>query len=237
MTPHRHHRAAALVALLLLAGCAAPTVTGEDGGDPALERLAAAGEWTTLAAARVSCASGSGDGCAKAYASKGDACLRLAIQQPPGASDKDAQLRELLDCAEDNYRKALVKQTSKATPAGQSIHGGLLLTLSERRNRLDDMAKEKKLDRENEKLMMAAQDARREAAGSALGYLYGASAHAYRAMLKPAGGDRCPDLRTAEMLLQRSPTPPPQLVEEQQRLNGLVGKQLRASGCPRISRR
>lgn len=240
-TTNRRPRCRGRVALLLavlalgLAGCETTPTVGES-GDVAMDGLVTAGDWATLAGRGVSCSARSEE-CAKAHARKGDACLRLVIEQPPDASDKDARVRELLDCAEDGYRKALARQTSVTGPGRESYHGGLLLTLSERRNRLDSQSKDKKLDRENEKLMIAAQDARRETAASALGYLYGASAHAYRAMLKPRGGDRCPDLRQAEMLLQRSPPPPPELLDEEQRIASLVGKELRASGCPRIVRR
>ncbi|MGB5737171.1 MAG: hypothetical protein WBM40_22315 [Thiohalocapsa sp.] len=227
--------AVTLLCALLAAGCGtAPTPNGI-GGDGDLGRTAVAGDWNSIAVTSVNCRSRS-DACAKADAAKGDACLRLAIEQPQSASAKDSRMRELLDCAEDGYRKALKKQPSTKSPSRLSYHGGLLLTLSERRNRLDDRVKEKKLDRENEKLLIAAQDARREAPGSALGFLYGASAHVYRAALRPRGRDRCDDLRQAEAMLQRSPTPPRELVAEQERIRTLTQRQLRENSCPRINR-
>ena len=238
--PHSLHQRAAAVCLLLatlaLAACETVPVATDGEANPALERMISAGDWATLSTANIRCAA-PGEACAKAHAAKGDACLRLAIQLPPSASEKEARTRELLDCAEENYRNALLLQPTTAAPSRESFHGGLLLTLSERRNRLDALARDKKLDRENEKLMMAAQNARREAAGSALGYLYGASAHAYRAALMPTGRDRCNDLRQAEMLLGRSPSPPRELTDEQARITALVRAQLRSNGCPRIVRR
>lgn len=238
LTTHRHRAAVVclLLATLALTACETAPLAVDGDENPALERMLSAGDWAALSTANIRCAT-PGEACAKAHAAKGDACLRLAIQLPPSASEKDARTRQLLDCAEENYHKALAQQTTSAAPSRVSFHGGLLLTLSERRNRLDALAKDKQLDRENEKLMMAAQNARREAAGSALGYLYGASALAYRATLKPTGRDRCNDLRQAEMLLGRSPSPPPELTDEQARITRLVGQQLRANGCPRIVRR
>jgi len=231
-----HSLVLSLLCALLAAGCAsAPTLDGV-GGDGALERMAVAGDWNSIAITTVTCNDRT-DACAKAHATKGDACLRLAIEQPQSASAKDSRMRELLDCAEDGYRKALQKQRSTTAPSRLSYHGGLLLTLSERRNRLDDGVKEKKLDRENEKLLIAAQDARRESPGSALGFLYGASAHVYRATLRPRGRDRCNDLRQAEAMLQRSPAPPRELAAEQERMRTLTQRQLRENSCPRITRR
>ncbi|MGB5831642.1 MAG: hypothetical protein WBG92_06580 [Thiohalocapsa sp.] len=228
--------AAAAFFTVLTAGCSGtPTTVGAGGGD-SLERMAVAGDWNSIAITSVSCGTRS-NACADTHATKGDACLRLAIQQPQSASSKDSRMRELLDCAEEGYRKALAKQPSKTVPSRVSYHGGLLLTLSERRNRLDDRAKDKKLDRENEKLLIAAQDARREVRGSALGFLYGASAHVYRAALRPRGRDRCNDLRQADAMLQRSPPPPRELVAEQERIRSLAKRELRANGCSRIVRR
>jgi hypothetical protein len=195
---------------------------------------AVAGDFTSIAVTNIRCNARS-EACAKSHATKGDACLRLAIQQPQSASAQDSKMRDLLDCAETGYRKALALQPDPSTPSRVSYHGGLLLTLSERRNRLDDV-QDRKLDRENEKLLMAAQEARREVPSSALGFLYGASAHVYRATLKPKGRHRCNDLRQAESLLRRSPPPPSQLVSEQQRIRALVQRQLQANACPRIRR-
>lgn len=222
---------AAAIAVVTLAGCAG---TPQQQINEDLTARAVAGDFHSIAVTDIRCNARTEE-CAKSHAVKGDACLKLAIQQPATASAQDAKVRELLDCAETGYRKALELQPDRNAQSRVSYHGGLLLTLSERRNRLDDV-REKKLDRENEKLLMAAQDARREVADSALGFLYGASAHAYRAALLPQGRDRCNDLRQAESMLGRSPPPPPQLTAEQQRIRTLVAQQLRANGCPRIQR-
>jgi hypothetical protein len=223
------------LAALLAAGCATdPTMNAAGGDAPSAGRPVAA-DWNAIAVTNVSCNART-DACAEAHARKGDACLRLAIQQPQSASVKDSRLRELLDCAEQGYRTALAMQPSKTAPSRISYHGGLLLTLSERRNRLDS-AKEKKLDRENEKLLIAAQDARREVPNSPLGFIYGASAHIYRATLKPQGRDRCNDLRQAEAMLKRSPPPPRELAAEDERMRSLTQRQLRENACPRINRR
>jgi hypothetical protein len=223
--------------MLLIAGCGGtPTSGAALGGSDLVTRRAIAGDWNSIAATNVGCKARS-DTCAQAHATKGDACLRLAIELPQSASSKDSRMRNLLDCAEEGYRKALQKQPSKTAPSRISYHGGLLLTLSERRNRLDDAVKEKKLDRENEKLLMAAQETRREVPSSALGFLYGASAHAYRAALQPPGRDRCGDLRQAGAMLRRSPPPPRELAAEQERIRALIQRQLRANSCPRISPR
>jgi hypothetical protein len=225
----------ALSLALVAAGCTTDPTIVAMGGDEPFGHGAVAGEGKSIAVTNVPCSARTED-CAEAHAAKGDACLRLAIQQPQSASAKDSRVRELLDCAEEGYRKALERQPSKTSPSRISYHGGLLLTLSERRNRLDTV-KEKKLDRENEKLLIAAQDARREVPGSALGYIYGASAHIYRAPLKPQGGDRCNDLRQAEAMLKRSPPPPRELAAEQERMQALTQRQLRENTCPRINRR
>ncbi|MGD2020602.1 MAG: hypothetical protein PVJ47_06075 [Thiohalocapsa sp.] len=220
-----------LLAALLGAGCATPD-------DAALsERLTAravAGDFNSIALTDIRCNARTED-CAKSHAVKGDACLKLAIQQPQTASIQDSKMRDLLDCAEAGYSKALELQPDRNAPSRVSYHGGLLLTLSERRNRLDNV-KEQKLDRENEKLLRAAQEARREVPGSALGFLYGASAHVYRATLKPRGRDRCNDLRQAESMLSRSPSPPIELTDEQNRIRSLIRQQLRENGCGRIQR-
>lgn len=220
-----------IVAAALAAGCAG---TSDEVVSEALAARAVAGDFTSIAVTNIRCNAAT-DACAKSHAIKGDACLRLAIEQPQSASAQDSRMRDLLDCAESGYRKALSLQPDKNAPSRVSYHGGLLLTLSERRNRLDDVG-DKKLDRENEKLLMAAQDARREVPESALGFLYGASAHVYRATLKPAGRDRCNDLRQAESMLRRSPPPPGELAAEQQRISSLVQRQLRSNRCPRIRR-
>jgi len=207
---------AAAVATTALTGCAGTADQKEL--NEAMTARAVAGDFHSIAVTNIRCNTRTEE-CAKSHAVKGDACLKLAIQQPVTASAQDAKVRELLDCAEAGYRKALELQPDRNATSRVSYHGGLLLTLSERRNRLDD-GKEKKLDRENEKLLMA-----------------GASAHTYRAALLPAGRSRCNDLRQAESMLGRSPAPPPQLADEQQRIRTLVAQQLRANGCPRIQRR
>ncbi len=231
-----HVPATCLLTALLVAGCGGNPTSGGGGESDPLERMAIAGDWNSIAVTNVGCGART-DACAKAHATKGDACLRLAIEQPQSASAKDSRMRNLLDCAEEGYRKALQKQPSKTASSRISYHGGLLLTLSERRNRLDDGVKEKKLDRENEKLLVAAQDARREVPSSALGFLYGASAHVYHAALQPRGRDRCGDLRQADAMLRRSPPPPRELAAEQERIRSLAQRQLRENSCPRINRR
>jgi hypothetical protein len=221
------------IVIAVLAGCAPMPASDGDAGPSHLRQLAEAGDWNAVAKAKVRCEE-SGEACAQEYATKGDACLRLVIQQPQSASASDARTRTLLDCAEESYREALRRSPSKTAPSRISYHGGLLLTLSERRNRLDSRAGEDTRERENEKLLIAAQDARREVPNSALGYLYGASAHVYRAALKPEARHRCNDLRQAEALLRRSPPPPPQLAEEQARIRSLAARELRESRCPSI---
>lgn len=221
----------ALLAALLVGGCA---TTDDEALSERLTARAVAGEFNAIAVTNIRCNANT-EACAKSHAVKGDACLKLAIQQPQSASLKDSGVRDLLDCAEAGYRKALALQPERNAPSRISYHGGLLLTLSERRNRLDGVG-EQKLDRENEKLLIAAQDARREVPGSALGFLYGASAHVYRATLKPRGRDRCNDLRQAESMLSRSPAPPNELADEARRIRSLVQQQLRENRCPRIRR-
>jgi hypothetical protein len=221
----------AVIGALMTLGCAG---TNDEAMSETLTARAVAGDFNSIAVTDIRCSART-ESCAKSHAVKGDACLKLAIQQPGTASVQDAKTRELLDCAELGYRKALELQPDRTVPSRASYHGGLLLTLSERRNRLDD-AKERKLDRENEKLLIAAQDARREVPENALGFLYGASAHVYRATLQPQGRDRCNDLRQAESMLRRSPPPPIALTDEQNRISALVQRQLRESRCPRIQR-
>ena len=217
-----------------LLGCAPIPIADEEGAAQ-LGELATAGNWNAVVNASIRC-SERGDACAKQYAAKGDACLRLAIQQPQSASVRDNRTQKLLDCAVESYRNALQQAPSDA-PSRTSYHGGLLLTLSEQRNRLDSRTPDSQRERNNETLLMAAQDARREVPSSALGYLYGASAHVYRAALKPDPRHRCSDLRQAESMLKRSPPPPPTLADEAARLKSLVARQLRESRCPTIRRR
>ena len=236
MSARRNGRLALIMftAMLVGLGGCAPTETVES--ETALQRLADAGQWRAITEQNVRC-SGRTEACAKEHAIKGDACLRLVIQQPTSASAADKNTRKLLDCAEDAYLRALEKSPAKTAPSRISYHGGLLLTLSERRNRLDAFTKEQKLDRENEKLLRAAQDTRREVPDSGLGYLYGASAFVYRASLRPEGRARCPDLRQADMLLKRSPPLSRQLIDEERRIRGLVTRELRESRCSSIVRR
>lgn len=217
-----------------LLGCAPIPVSDEEVGSEQLQALAAAGNWNAVVNASVRCGE-RGDACAKQYAAKGDACLRLAIQQPQSASVRDNRTQKLLDCAMESYREALQQAPANAT-SRISYHGGLLLTLSEQRNRLDSSAPQSERERNNERLLMAAQDARREAPSSALGYLYGASAHVYRAALKPDPRHRCNDLRQAESMLKRSPPPPPTLADEEARLKSLIARQLREGRCSTIRR-
>ncbi len=220
--------AAAVLVAALSAGCAGTT---DSVSSETLTARAVAGDFNSIAITDVRC-NVSSEACAKSHAIKGDACLKLAIQQPRTASLRDTKTRELLDCAEAGYRKALTLQPDREAPSRISYHGGLLLTLSERRNRLDDGG-DRKLDRENQKLLIAAQNARGEVPTSALGFLYGASAHVYRATLQPAGRERCGDLRQAEAMLQRSPPPPEELAQEHNRIRSLVQQQLRDNRCPR----
>ena len=236
MSARNQGRLAQIIIIAMLAGIGgcAPTTTIQ--GDTDLQRLASAGQWRAITEASVRCSDRT-EACAKQHAIKGDACLRLVIQQPVSASADEKNTRKLLDCAEDAYRRALATSPSKSASSRISYHGGLLLTLSERRNRLDAFTKERKLDRENEKLLLAAQDTRREVPDSGLGYLYGASAYVYRASLKPEGRPRCDDLRQAERLLRRSPPQSRQLVDEERRISALVKRELRESRCAPIRRR
>lgn len=220
--------AATCCALLLLSGCV--TLPALDQGPPLskpeLQALVDAGDWDTLAKSQVDCDDATDD-CAKAHASRADACLRLAIQLPVEASATRGQTRRFLDSAEAGYRKALLLQQSSDSPVVASYHGGLLLTLSERRNRLDETVREQKLDRENRKLLEAAALARSEVSDSALGFIYGASALVYEAALKEDDAQRCNDLREAKAMLQQSPPAPRELIEDEERLQDLVARQLR----------
>jgi hypothetical protein len=195
-----------------------------------LQALVAASDWESIAGSNIQC-SKSTDLCAEAHAIRADACLRLAIQLPADASATGGRTRRLLDAAESGYREALTLQRSGESPSIASYHGGLLLTLSERRNRLDASVPEKKLDRENEKLLAAAKEARARVPDSAFGYIYGASALVYHALLKESGSDRCLGLTQAARMLNRSPEPPTELVNDQQRLQTLIQRGLRDSDC------
>jgi len=230
----RGKRIAIAFVLLGLSSCAEMPAVPNAASDADVQELAAAGDWAALTQARIRC--DDEEDCAKRYATLGDACLRLVIEQPQAASTQQERIRRLLTCAEQSYRDALERSPPKAAPARVSYHGGLLLTLSEWRNRLDGGIDASERERANQQLLMAAQDARREVPSSALGYLYGASAHVYRAALKPNAGHRCSDLRQAEAMLRRSPPPPPQLVDELGRIQSLVARELRESRCPTIRR-
>ena len=216
--------------VLGIAGCETTPVADGPAIDAAeVERLAKAGDWNSIANASFQCAERT-EACAKAYATKGDACLRLAIQQPLSDKGQNALVTRLLDCAENSYRTALLRQPSVTSKGRPSYHGGLLLTLSERRNRLSDGDKAR-LAQENDKLLRAADVARREAPNSAFGFLYGASAQVYRAVLQPGGRGRCGDLAAAYDLLKRSPRTPTQLTDEAVRIRALTRLQLRSNGC------
>lgn len=216
----------------LLVGCQTqPIAESGSGLNPSqLQALVAASNWEGIAAASIQCKEAS-DLCAEAHAIHADACLRLAIQLPADASATGGRTRKLLDKAESGYRQALDLQPSSESPRIASYHGGLLLTLSERRNRLDASVREKKLDRENQKLITAAKEARARVPDSALGFIYGASALVYHALLKESGSDRCQGLAQAATMLKRSPKPPAELVDEQQRLQTLIQRSQRESDC------
>ncbi len=218
--------------LALVAGCETlPIAESGPGLSPSqLQELVAASEWAGIAGASIHC-SESTDVCAEAHAIHADACLRLAIQMPAEASAIRGRSRQLLDAAESGYRQALTLQRSSESPSIASYHGGLLLTLSERRNRLDASVRENKLDRENQKLLIAADKARAQVPDSAFGFIYGASALVYHALLKEAGSDRCQGLAQAETMLKRSPKPPDELINDQQRLRTLIQRGLRESDC------
>jgi hypothetical protein len=223
-----------LVATVILAtgGCETQPVMDAGPGLPIsrVQALEAANDWEKLAETQIGCNDRS-DACAEAHATRADACLRLAIQLPLNASAERGRTRKLLDRAESSYRKALKLQKSSDTARVASYQGGLLLTLSERRNRLDASVEENKLDRENQKLLKAAAEARSKVPDSALGYIYGASAHVYNALLKESGRDRCDDLRQAAIMLKRSPPPPRELSDDEQRLQTLVERELRQNRC------
>ncbi|MCF7985237.1 MAG: hypothetical protein K9L70_12600 [Thiohalocapsa sp.] len=223
-------RSATMLLVLVIAGCETTPTISEVTDVEELLRLAEAGAWSTVASAHIQCDDRT-ERCAKAHATKGDACLRLAIQQPLAQTSQNTSVRRLLDCAEDSYLKALQIQPDPNVSSRVSYHGGLLLTLSERRNRLTDLTRAEALRRENEKLLTAAQTARRETPDSALGFLYGASAHVFRAASKPRGELRCPDLRRPDDLLERSPPPPRELSSEEERIRSLTKVQLRSNGC------
>lgn len=216
----------------LVAGCETqPIAESGPGLTPSqLQALVAASDWEGIAAAGIHCSDVT-DRCAEAHAIHADACLRLAIQLPADASATRGRTRRLLDAAEAGYLQALALQRSTESPSIASYHGGLLLTLSERRNRLDASVREKKLDRENQKLLKAAEEARAQVPDSAFGFIYGASALVYHALLKESGSDRCAGLKQAATMLKRSPEPPAELVNDQQRLQTLIQRSLRESDC------
>jgi hypothetical protein len=195
-----------------------------------LEALVEAGDWETLAQSTIDCKEAS-DTCAEAHATRADACLRLAIQLPAEASATRGQTRRLLDSAEAGYRKALELQQTSDPLVLASYHGSLLLTLSERRNRLDASVREQKLDRENRELLEAAANARAKVSDSALGYIYGASALVYEAALSDNAAERCDELREAAAMLRQSPTPPSELIKDEERLQDLVKRQLGSNNC------
>lgn len=176
--------------------------------------------------------------CAQQHAEKADACLRDAIELSLAQSHWDSDVRRLLDCAERNYQSALrVSAADKGAPARISYHGGLLMTLSERRNRLDDQARDGELARVNEQLLAAADAARLEAPDDALGFLYGASARLFRATLHQDTDKRCSDLRDAAAMLAKTPAPPAPLGTEEKRLSALATSELaRCEVQPQLAR-
>ncbi|MBK5930317.1 hypothetical protein CCR82_07220 [Halochromatium salexigens] len=195
-----------------------------------LQALVADSDWEAIVAADIDCGEPS-DTCAEVHAIRADACLRLAIQLPVDASATRGRTRQLLDAAESGYRQALLLHHSSASPSMASYHGGLLLTLSERRNRLDASVRERTLDRENQKLLAAANQARAQVPDSALGFIYTASALLYHALLKESGGNRCQGLGQAEAMLKQTPAPPAELMNDHQRLQTLIEQELRKSHC------
>ncbi|WP_462321134.1 hypothetical protein [Halochromatium sp.] len=195
-----------------------------------MQELVVASNWEGIAGSNIQCSEAT-DVCAEAHAIRADACLRLVIELPADASATRGRTRELLDAAESGYRQALSLQRSSESPSIASYHGGLLLTLSERRNRLDASVREKKLDRENQKLLEAAKEARAQVPDSAFGFIYGASALVYQALLNESGSDRCQGLEQAAVMLKRSPTPPDELLNDQQRLQQLIQRSLGESDC------
>lgn len=232
LVPTRCRLALAAAVTVAAVGCETQPIVDSGPSQPVsqLQALVDANDWETLAETAVNCNDRS-DACAEAHATRADACLRLAIQLPPNASAERGRTRRLLDRAESGYRKALKLQKASDSARVASYHGGLLLTLSERRNRLDASVRENKLDRENQKLLKASDQARRAVSDSALGFIYGASAHVYNALLKESGRDRCDDLRQASSMLKRSPTPPRELAEEEERLQTLVEREMSQSRC------
>jgi hypothetical protein len=233
LQPVSHPARWLIIALLgLLLGCQTQpgSVSGPEMATNQLQPLVDANNWEAIAATRVNCRQSTED-CAEAHAIHADASLRLAIQLPPEASATRGRTRKLLDAAESGYRQALALQPSPQSPSLASYHGGLLLTLSERRNRLDASVREQRLDRENQKLLAAAEVARVQVPDSALGFIYGASALVYHALLKDSGGDRCAGLAQAEAMLKRSPTPPAELLKDQQRLKTLIQRSKQESRC------
>ncbi|MFP4603062.1 MAG: phosphatase PAP2 family protein [Halochromatium sp.] len=227
-----------VVAFLALAvGCETQSIVGT-GPELDLEQLqerVAASDWEAIVAATIDCDEPS-DTCAEVHAIQADACLRLAIQLPAEASATGGRTRRLLDAAEAGYREALRLQRSREAPAMASYHGGLLLTLSERRNRLDASVREQKLARENQKLLEAANQARAQVPDSALGFIYSASALLYHALLMESGSDRCHGLGQAEAMLKQTPVPPAELVNDHQRLQTLIDQELGKSNCARAPR-
>lgn len=232
--PLATHRRRLLLLLLPLisAGCQTQAVIPP--GPPLslqqLQDLVAASDWEGIANAKLDCEQ-PGDACAEAHANHADACLRLAIQLPKEASAARGRSRRLLDDAEAGYRQALALQRSSDSPRLASYHGGLLLTLSERRNRLDVSEQEQRFARENEKLIKAAELARGAVSDSALGFIYGASALVYRASRSEPGRERCNDLVEAAAMLEQTPSPPDELLGEAQRLQRLVARELKANQC------
>ncbi len=237
-THDKRLRVLIMLGLLGLAvGCETQPIVGS-GPELDLEQLrelVAASDWEGIVAATIACNAAS-DSCAETHAIRADACLRLAIQQPTDAPAPRGRTRALLDAAESGYRQALALQGARQSPSLASYHGGLLLTLSERRNRLDTSVREHKLERENSKLLKAAEKARAQVPESALGFVYGASALVYHALLTESGRARCVELEQAERLLGHAPEPPSELIAEKARLQTLIEHGLRESDCTAAER-
>lgn len=220
-----------IVIAVTLAGCETLSVAlTDESAEDAPERATGGGFFAALRRGDAKCSADTPEECAEQEAAQADECLRQAISKPINTSFRDAEMRRLLDCAERHYVQALrLTATEPGTSARATYHGGLLLTLSERRNRLDERAGASQMGRENARLLEAADAARAEAPENALGFVYGASARLFRATLVTDASRRCTDLREAASLLSTSPAPPDALFPEQARLSALAITEL--EGC------
>lgn len=226
-----------LAALICIAAtlpaCVSESETREDDSKTVLERLQTmydAENWSGLASAKVRCGRKS-EACAEAHALKADACLHLVVLQAPSRDTSEARTEQLLECAENGYKRALDLTPARAgTPAITSYYDSLLLTLSERRNRTP-RDKPRKLARHNDNLLTQSNFARSRAPRSAFGYVYGGSALLFRAHQGNPNKPRCADLKRGEALLKRSPAPPAQLENELKRLKRLTSQAMRRGRC------